>query len=98
MPSEDSCASIADALALVGQDQNVPLAELQSQSRRRAISNARRVAILCCRRLLGIPLHVVAGQLGISPEAARQLEKSATDDHNQAAARIAKLLAATNRP
>ena len=77
------------AVARVVAEHGVTLAEIQSKSRRRALCRIRRIATLCCHSYLGLPLNAVAAALGISAEAARQLELSADETVHHVARRLA---------
>ncbi len=72
----------------------VSMAVLRSSTRVRAVVNVRRLAVLCLHSLLGTPLNLIAANLSISPQAAHQLQNSATAAHHEEAQRLANVMRA----
>jgi len=86
---DDWQGDLAVTINRLAEAEGVSLESLQSKSRLRIITRVRKLAVLCAHTYLGVPLVAIAGLLGISPEAARQLEKSAGEDQHAAAHRLA---------
>ncbi len=78
----------------VAKQLHIDISELYSRTRRRRIVRGRRIAILCTRVFLRRPLGEIAAHLGVSREAARKLECTATDVDRDDAKTVAQIVLA----
>jgi len=77
-----------DLLRTVSRVTGVPLEELSSRSRRRPVSDARRIALFAWNRHFGKPAIEIARSLGISPSSASELLATATQGVARRAAAV----------